>query len=296
MLRIIANAKVNLFLEITGRLPSGYHTVDTIMQSVSVSDLLEIELLPERDGISLHVEGADIPTDERNIAYVAAKRYLEACGAACGAELRLHKHIPSEAGMGGGSADAAAVLSGLNELCGGLLTDDLLWKLASTIGADVPFCLRGGTQRLGGIGTDALEVFASPELYLVVAKPHSGISTPKAYGCLDSLHGGFVGHEAVSSASLCAALREARCDKLPKALLFNRFEEAVRSLCPSSDELIRFMNERSSGALLSGSGAAVFAIAESERHAYELEREIRDSFDGYFVITAKTRAFGSELR
>lgn len=294
MLEITAYAKVNLFLEITGKLPSGYHTVDTVMQSVSISDSIAIGLIPKRMGVLLHVDNDNIPTDGRNIAYKAAAKYLEASGADCGVEIYLKKNIPSEAGMGGGSADGAAVLVGINELCGGLLDDSKLCGIASTIGADVPFCINGGTQRLGGIGTDHIESFCSPELFLVVAKPNSGVSTPAAYGYLDELYKNFEGHSAVSSNELVEALRSGN-DSVLQRFMFNRFEEASRGLCPESNELISFMAERSHGALLSGSGAAVFAVADGERQALALESSIRNKYSDYFVTLAKTVPSGCTI-
>ncbi len=295
MLEITAYAKINLFLEITGKLPSGYHTVDTVMQSVSLSDSIGIELISKDRGIILHVGDKHIPSDERNIAYRAARKYLEATKADCGVEIHLKKGIPSEAGMGGGSADGAAVLVGINKLCGGLLDNRELSGIASTIGADVPFCIEGGTQRLGGIGTDHIESFSSPELTLVVAKPCTGVSTPAAYGYLDTLYNDFSEHSSVSSAELVEALRS-RKDNLIRKLMFNRFEEASRGLCPESNELISFMSERSLGALLSGSGAAVFAIAENDNQAIELEKSIRTHYPDYFVTTANTVPSGCIIK
>ncbi len=287
MLEITAYAKVNLFLEITGKLPSGYHTVDTVMQSVSISDSIAMGLIPKKNGVMLHVDDNNIPADERNIAYKVAKKYLEESGADCGVEMFLKKRIPSEAGMGGGSADGAAVLVGMNELCGRLLDVSKLCGIASGIGADVPFCINGGTQRLGGIGTEHIESFRSPELFLVVAKPNTGVSTPTAYRYLDGLYKNFENHSPVSSNELVEALRNGS-DSVINDLMFNRFEEASRGLCPESNELISFMADRSLGALLSGSGAAVFAIADSESQALELENCIKNKYSDYFVTSAKT--------
>jgi 4-diphosphocytidyl-2-C-methyl-D-erythritol kinase len=254
-----------------------------------------MELLAKKRGIILHVEDQHIPSDERNIAYRAAIKYLEATKADCGVEIYLKKGIPSEAGMGGGSADGAAVLVGINKLCGGLLDNRELCKIASAIGADVPFCIEGGTQRLGGIGTDHLERFSSPELTLVIAKPCVGVSTPVAYGYLDTLYNDFSEHSAVSATELVEALRN-RNDNLIYKFMLNRFEEASRGLCPESNELISYMNERSLGALLSGSGAAVFAIAENDNQAIELKNSIRNQYPDYFVSTAKTVTSGCIIK
>ena len=194
MLKIKANAKINLFLEITGKLDNGYHTVDTIMQSVSLSDRLDISLAPKSEGITILCNVSGIPTDERNIAYKIARAYFDRIGADCGAVISIDKNIPSEAGMGGGSADGAAVLWGLNDLCGDALDYGSLVSLAAEKGADIPFCIKGGTQRLQGIGAEPIAEYNSPELPLVIVKPDCGVSTPLAYRCLDSMFGDFFNH------------------------------------------------------------------------------------------------------
>ncbi len=291
MLEITAYAKVNLFLEITGKLPNGYHTVDTVMQTVSLSDSINLELTSKDKGILIHTDIAGIPTDERNIAYKAAKKFIDATTIDCGVDIRLIKRIPSEAGMGGGSADGAAVLAGLNKMCGNVLSNDDLLTIASSIGADVPFCVNGGTQRLAGIGTDLVERLNTPELSLVIAKPMAGISTPIAYGYLDKIHDNFRDHKAVSSAEHLFSMRSNNSVGIARSL-YNRFEEASVELCPESNELISFMRENSHGALLSGSGAAVFAIADGNTHARRLEQIIKDRFPDYFVTTAQTVSSG----
>ncbi len=291
MLEIIAYAKVNLFLEITGKLPNGYHTVDTVMQSVSLSDLISLELTSKDKGILIHTNIEEIPTDERNIAYKAAKKYLDASDIDCGVDIRLTKHIPSEAGMGGGSADGAAVLAGLNKLCGNMLSADDLHAIASSIGADIPFCIRGGTQRLAGIGTDLVERLNTPELSLVIAKPVAGISTPAAYGYLDKIHDNFKDHKAFSPEGHLISVRMNDGMGIAHSL-YNRFGEASAELCSESNTLISFMKDNSHGALLSGSGAAVFAIADGDTHARRLEQIIKDRFPDYFVTTAQTVSSG----
>ena len=117
MLSLSANAKINLFLEITGKRSDGYHTVETVMQEISLADGISLRLLPRSEGIKLKANISTIPLDERNIAYKAASKYIALSSVDCGVEITLNKKIPHEAGMGGGSSDGAAVLAGLNELC-----------------------------------------------------------------------------------------------------------------------------------------------------------------------------------
>lgn len=293
MLKINANAKINLFLEITGKLPNGYHTVDTVMQSVSLADSLELELIPKSEGIKLSCNLPAIPLDERNIAYKTARAYLEATNADCGVRININKSIPSEAGMGGGSADGAAVLVGINRLCGTLLSEYELETIASKHGADIPFCIEGGTQRLLGIGTERIEKYSSPSLPLVIAKPQSGVSTPQAYRLLDSIFSDFVDHTPISPEGVIDFIcgKPGGCSEV----LFNRFEYVLDELCPASKALIGFLKDRSHGSLLCGSGAAVFAIADSMAHARLLADEVKNNYGNCSVWTAETVPCGCSI-
>ena len=287
MLEIIANAKVNLFLEITGRRADGYHTVDTVMQEVAVSDTISLQLLPKNEGIRIKSNIDSIPTDARNIAYKAAKRFIDRAQVDCGFEIYLTKNIPHEAGMGGGSADGAAALKAMNELCGNPLDREGLHEIAATMGADVPFFIYGGTALMSGIGTEFVSSLATPELDLVIVKPTVGISTPAAYGYLDNLYDNFRDHIPQKSESLIDALKGADSACISKCL-FNRFEEAADELCPQVKALRTFMRDNSYASLLSGSGSAVFAVAESPAHANRIRDLILRQFPDYYVCVSKT--------
>jgi 4-diphosphocytidyl-2-C-methyl-D-erythritol kinase len=209
-----------------------------------------------------------IPLDERNIAYKTAKAFLEAAGTDCGVSIGIRKSIPSEAGMGGGSADGAAVLVGLNMLCGNPLVVSDLEQIAAKLGADIPFCIEGGTKRLLGIGTERAEQYTTRHLHLVIAKPQGGISTPEAYRLLDTIYGDFADHKPMSPEVLIDYI----CGKPGgcSGVLFNRFESVLDQLCPASKDLIDYMRDHSYGSLLCGSGAAVFAVADSPNSAKAL--------------------------
>lgn len=276
MLEIIANAKINLFLEITGKLQNGYHTVDTVMQSVSLSDRIILDVLPLSNGIIITCDKDEIPVDGRNIAYKAAKAYLDEINADCGVRLDIKKAIPSEAGMGGGSADGAGVLLGLNVMCGNPLTADELCRLASRIGADIPFCIMGGTKRMQGTGTDFAESYRTPRLDLLVVKPPVGISTPTAYRCLDSIYSDFASHSP----------------EKPNDRLFNRFEDVLPQLAPCCIDILNCLRENSFGALLSGSGTAMFAIAESTKHSHQLARLVNNKFPDCYTASVSTEHNG----
>lgn len=295
MLRITAYAKVNLFLEITGKLANGYHTVETVMQNVSISDTIELKITSSKSGINIFTDNILLPTDERNIAYRAASSYLQVAGMDCGVDIQLCKNIPIEAGMGGGSADGAAVILGLNELSGYLLSDEKMFQIASAIGADVPFGIYGGTQYLNGTGTQLVEKLDTPDLSMVIAKPLKGISTPAAYKYLDQMYNNFEDHIAESLEPMLVSLRNKGKKEKVSEFLFNRFEKVVPTLCPLVADLIDFMNDRSIGTLLSGSGSAVFAITEDNHHSEKLVNQIKKEYPGYYVTAANTVASGCAL-
>ncbi len=280
MIEIIANAKVNFFLEITGKLPNGYHTVDTVMQSVSLADRVRVDLIPQAAGIIITSDCPSIPCDERNIAYKTAKAYLDATEADFGVRIEIEKNIPSEAGLGGGSADGAAVVYAINHLCGAPLETDELCRIVASRGADIPFCIYGGTARLGSIGTDLIESYSSPELNLVIVKPPVGISTPGAYRILDGLHNNFTDHQPlvpdIHSMLSCGHG------------FYNRFEETLGELCPESKALINELSSLSHAVLLSGSGTAAFAVADNAMHADRLVNYIKENHPAYFATRAKT--------
>ena len=191
MLCLAAYAKINWTLDILGARPDGYHLMDMLMQTVSMCDLLWME---EAEDLTLEAvpggtEGARAPKagdglssdgvryDASNLVYRAALLLRERCGVRRGARIRLAKRIPSGAGMGGGSADAAAALKGLNALWGLGLSHAELLSLGLELGADVPFLLTGGLARVGGIGERIRPLAPAPEVWLVLVQPCEGLST-----------------------------------------------------------------------------------------------------------------------
>ena len=213
-----AYAKINLALDITGIQENGYHTVDMIMQTIGLHDDLEISL-NDTGRINLAVtcdeavrgELTEQGTDRDNLAYRAATAFFKELGnkkdgsrfvgtgvgvagagvAGVGADIRLHKRIPSGAGLGGGSSDAAEVLKGLNELTGSLLTEEELKDIAAKLGSDVPFFISGGTARCTGTGTDIEKLRPIGDMfYVVIAKPFTGNPTPLIYREYDNAAAG----------------------------------------------------------------------------------------------------------
>ena len=185
-MRVKTAAKINLALDVTGKLPNGYHDLESVFQTVGLYDEVEVELT--NSGIELSCDVPDefassdpIPCDERNIAYKAAKFFFEQNGMDCGCRIHIKKGIPSQAGMGGGSTDAAAVLYCLGRMTGKTISN------SEKLGADVPFFLTGGTAYVEGIGEKITPIADYSGRILVIAKGKEGVSTAEAYRNIDSL-------------------------------------------------------------------------------------------------------------
>lgn len=259
-----ANAKINLFLDVVGRRENGYHNIVSIMQTVSLCDVIGVDYRPAPQlSIRLYASGNDsMPTDCRNLAWRAAELYLGAIGQSGEVTITVEKHIPMAAGLAGGSSDAAAVLRAMNRLCGNRLSTDELCALGAKLGADIPFCIVGGGALVTGIGEILEPIDPMPQCHLVVACMGEGISTPWGYGKLDELHGNFAVPKAPDErpALLCRAMRENTLLE-HTSCLFNIFEEIVPALRPHVGEIKDVMSRH--GALcsmMSGSGPSVFGI------------------------------------
>lgn len=261
-----ANAKINLYLDVTAKRKNGYHDVKTVMQSVSLCDILTVEKTAA-EAISLNTGGA-LPADDSNLIVRAAKCYFAASGAPFGVHVTLQKHIPMAAGMGGGSADAAATLRALNELDGNRFTAEELAEMGAAIGADVPFCVLGGTALCEGIGEVITPITTTLDAALVVAMGNEGVSTPQAFAALDARYRDFVDFApSQTPTALINALQKGSLSDTVGAL-FNRFEEVVEPMRPAVSEIKRSLLEHGAlAAQMSGSGPSVFGIFENERDA-----------------------------
>lgn len=284
-----AYAKINPFLEITSKRPDGYHEIDSVMMSVSIHDT--VTLTRTDGGITLTADAPSVPTDSRNIAYKVAARLLDAAGDTRGVHIDIKKRIPTEAGMGGGSADGAAVLVGLNKMLGEPLTTDELCALGARVGADIPFCVRGGCIRVGGIGEKVAETLSVPKLHILVAKMGEGISTPAAYSALDSLYGDFVAYSPQTPTELLHSVKNG--EKISG--LYNIFEQALDTLAPKTKVLKNRLAQLSRGALLCGSGTAVFFVFDNERDALAAKTALQKDSAISFVEVCTTMPFGVEI-
>ncbi|MFS8800355.1 4-(cytidine 5'-diphospho)-2-C-methyl-D-erythritol kinase [Synechococcus sp. R60.3] len=287
---LIARAKINLYLEILGSRPDGYSEVAMVLQSIHLADRLQLKSRPH--GIHLTCDRPEVPTDARNLAYQAAELLQKECHSAAGVEIHIEKHIPVAAGLAGGSADAAAVLVGLNQLWGLGLTVGELQSLAARLGSDIPFCIQGGTQLATGRG-EVLEPLADWEgIPVLLAKPkHLGVSTAWAYQAFRSRQGS-LGGDALPKPTLptlpqaLAALSRQDPPALARSLR-NDLEQVVLPEYAIVGELRQaLLSAGALGSLMSGSGPTVFGIMPSLELAAQVRNTLRHQFqDVEFWVT-----------
>lgn len=258
-IKLKAYAKINLSLYITGTRQDGYHLLDSVFLPVSIYD--EITVKKSVTGISIKC-GKNIPADKRNTAYKAAKLVMEAAGTG-GAEIKIRKNIPIMAGLGGGSADAAAVLIGMNELYKLDMNKEKLAGIGLEIGADVPFFLGTVAARVRGIGEMVTPLEINKPIHMVIIKPEADLSTADVYRKYDEISNGGTG----DCGKLIAAL-DANDLSGAAGLLHNDLQPAAELLCPDIKEAAEFLwSNGAFAAMMTGSGSCVFGIYDSESAA-----------------------------
>ena len=281
--RVKGFAKINLHLDVTDIRNDGYHNIQSIMQTVSLCDIIDIEITQEND-IVIECDQTGVPLDERNIAYKAAKLFFDKANINSGVKITIKKNIPMAAGLAGGSADGAAVLVGLNELFDAILSDSDIYALGAALGADVPFCISCGCCYTEGIGEKLTDIDPLlPETVLVIACGGEGVSTPMAYGMLDSKYNKFVDYIPRGCDELKSTLKLGGSDFYK--YIFNIFEEPVSSVREAVGLAKKIMLDNGACAsMMSGSGPSVFGnflnIEDAERAVSKLKVQ------GYFAVVA----------
>lgn len=255
MMQITAYAKINWALAVVGRRPDGYHLLDSLMQTIDLGDTLTME---RAERLTLSVDGiAPTENPEDNLVMRAALLLQAAAGTGQGADIHLVKRIPTGAGLGGGSADAAAVLAGLNRLWALDLPMAALAPLAVQLGADVPFCLTGGLARTQGIGEIITPLPCTMQLPLVIVQPEGGLSTPAVFRVYDSLP------KVPSNPSIDAAqsaLLKGDMHAFGQSI-GNALQSSAVSQCPEISDCIAALHAQGAiRALMTGSGSAVFGL------------------------------------
>lgn len=258
-----AFAKLNLYLGIHGLRDDGYHELETVFQSIELQDQVSISV-HDKGGISLRCNKRFLPTDERNLAYKAALAFFEAAGLDNpGLHINIKKVIPVGAGMAGGSTDAACVLRLLNRAFDRPLSREQLAETALKLGADVPFCLWGGTALAGGVGEKLKPLAPMPDCFIVVAKPRFSVSTKAAFGLYDQqpdLH-------CPDSTAMAQALAQGDLQAISENL-YNSLEKPVGGAYPRILQLVERLDSAGAlGARMTGSGSAVFGIFDDRQKA-----------------------------
>lgn len=274
---VTAPAKVNLTLEVGARREDGYHEMKSVMQAVDLCDTVTLTA-NDSGRITLAITGAALPADLHNTAFKAARVFSEHIGrAAFGVHIDLQKRIPMQAGMAGGSADAAAVLWGMNVLTGAALPQETLCALGAKVGADVPFCVMGGAALASGIGTTLRAVTPLRDGWLVAVKPAVNVSTAEAYRATDSAGAlPLPDHDG-----MCRAMAAGDLTRVG-ALLCNAFEEALQ--LPEVAALRARMREYAPlGCLMTGSGSVVYALFEASEDAHRCAAGLREEYKDVFV-------------
>jgi len=277
IMKEIANAKINLTLNIVEKRPDGYHNVDMIMQTLDFGDVVTVE----RIFSSIELSGTGkLAYDETNLAYKAARLFYDVTGIRGGCRIYIEKNIPMCAGMAGGSADAAAVLRALNSLYGKPLGKKTLVRISARLGADVPYCILKGTARAQGIGDVITPLKPFGKVKVLVVKPNASVSTPKAYA---TLRYDIMAHPDTELA--CTYINEGK-RHMVYPVMGNSFEASVFEQYPEIALVKNRLCELGAdGALMSGSGSTVFGIFEDASVAEKAYNEFKDKYNEVYLCS-----------
>lgn len=283
LLTLSANAKINLTLDILGTREDGYHEVAMIMQEISLHDTLSMGKINQGISLTIVIEGQQgtLPADESNLCWKAAALVQKEYNLQEGVEIHLTKRIPMAAGLAGGSADAAAVLKGMNHLFRLGMTEARLCELGARLGSDIPFCIMGGTMLATGRGEILTRLPSFPRLSVVLAKPPVGVSTAWAYKTYDA---GYDGPHPDNEAML-EAIHGGDAHKAAN-LLCNVLEGVTETEHPVIADYKRLMMEHGAMAsMMSGSGPTVFGLVREKQQAWHLADTLKkyDGEAGVFV-------------
>lgn len=261
-------AKINLTLDVLGKRDDGYHTVEMIMQTVSLFDLVIVDRT--QNGIAVSTNLRFLPNNEKNIAYAAAKKFFEYTKLCGGCRIMVHKNIPVAAGLAGGSGNGAAVLAALDKLYNTGLTQKELSDIALTLGADVPYCLIGGTALASGIGEIITPLPPLPDCYILMVKPRVSVPTPAIYSAIDN--------ENITTHPDTAAVISA-LERGELAAVAGGMENVMGAVTEKMHPVVRGIRNKlikngAIGAVMSGSGPTVFGIFDD----YKTAKLSHDSF------------------
>lgn len=276
-----AYAKINLFLDVLGLRPDGYHNIKSIMEQVSLCDTVTVSRLDSGDGITVTCTDPTVPTDERNIVYKCAVKFFEHFGIkSYSIKIDIEKNIPSCGGLAGGSTDGAAVLNLLNDLFGTGANAETLCKIGAKVGADIPFCIVGGTCLCEGIGEIITPVeIPTPPYQVLISFPGEGISTPEAYRTLDTIA---LPKDHVSAEDIIDVIK---CGKTPK-VMYNAFEYAVLP-CHENARIVKkiMLDFGAVSAMMSGSGSTIFGLFDNCKSIEKAKDELQNMGFNSYICT-----------
>lgn len=277
---ILAPAKINLYLNVAGKRPNGYHDIESVMQSVSLFDKLTVTKANNAQGASIVLEshGIPVPDGEGNLIYRAAELFFEATNITnYNISFYLEKNIPTEAGLGGGSSDAAAAIIALDRLYGTNLSIDEMCKIGVKFGADIPFCIKKGTVTAEGIGEIMNRIEAMPKCGIVVAMPKGGkVSTAEAYRRIDAIGA----YADVPFADFLEAMKKGSLAEIA-ANMYNKFELVTPEETGSLTLVREMLHLGAIGARMSGSGASVFGVFPDENAAKAAYAKLPDDIQKF---------------
>lgn len=288
-IHVTAPAKINLSLDITGRREDGYHLLSTVMQSLSLADHLTVSVDTGRTGIGLACDRPDIPCDRRNTAWRAAELFLEAVGETFAVEIEITKKIPSAAGLAGGSSDAAAVLIALHHLLPGRLNLSQLHELALRIGADVPFCLQGGTVLCEGIGDKLKLLSPFSGVPLLLLNPGFDVSTAWAFRAFDQTSPAC----RPQTGQVIQAMRDRDLKRIAESAV-NVLQPVTFAAWPQLNGLTdQLQRTGASVCQMSGSGPTLFALYETIERRDAARQTLMDQLPPTTrLIACETRSNG----
>lgn len=275
MIKLYSYAKINLFLNVIGRLPNGYHLIDTVMQSVDLHDQITVDTIEENE-IIIETSDESIPTDSRNTCYKAAWLIKNKYNINSGTIIKLIKNIPSEAGLAGGSGNSAAVIIALNQLWDLNMSTEEMLQIGLRVGADVPFCLMGGTVRAEGIGEKLTKLNQFKWNNILIIKPDFSMSTAFVYNSLTKEH-----YDVYHADEMICAIEQQNFMKAA-TLTNNTLERAVEKLHPEINEIKKIMTINGAlTSMMTGSGSAVFGL-------YPDNKTIENAYSELVKIYPKT--------
>ncbi|MFR6018913.1 MAG: 4-(cytidine 5'-diphospho)-2-C-methyl-D-erythritol kinase [Paraclostridium sordellii] len=280
-----SRAKINLSIDVLGKRQDGYHIVEMIMQTIDLYDNLKITQI-EEDSIKIKSNSQDIPLNQDNIVYKAANILKEKFNIKKGIEISIQKNIPVAAGMAGGSSNAAAVLVGLNRIWDLGLNQLELKDIALQLGADVPFCITGGSALAQGIGEELTDIKGLNEkIYILICKPNIFVSTKEVYQSLDMNEI----KKRPDNQKLIDAL-QVNDVKYVSENMVNVLEEVTSSKYNEINQIERIiMDNKALGSMMSGSGPTVFGLFDNKEYAIRAKEELLQNYNQVYLVKSSDK-------